>query len=100
MLISIVDYAVPAIMSGDLGRILDTRVGPPAPNEAEAVELVAYTAMHCVSLEGKDRPTMADVVASLERASVLCNGDYGHDEDQDNGSHGSISAGSIQLISD
>ncbi|KAI4382773.1 hypothetical protein MLD38_008691 [Melastoma candidum] len=102
MPISVVDYAVPDIMAGDIGRILDTRVGPPGPKETEAVELAAYIAMHCVSLEGKDRPTMADVVASLERAWLLCDGGYdnNNNEDQDNGSHGSISAGSIQLISD
>ncbi|CAI9091717.1 OLC1v1026813C1 [Oldenlandia corymbosa var. corymbosa] len=83
---SVVDYAVPAIMTGELTRILDPRVGPPELNEAEAVELVAYTAMHCVNLEGKDRPTMTDVVANLERALALCDD-----------SHGSISSGPISV---
>ncbi|KAL8093633.1 hypothetical protein AgCh_035497 [Apium graveolens] len=86
---SLVDFAVPAIMSGELMTILDSRVGPPQLNEAEAVELVGYTAMHCVSLEGKDRPTMTDIVSNLERALYLC-------ED----SHGSISSGSISVISE
>ncbi|RVX03094.1 putative serine/threonine-protein kinase-like protein CCR3 [Vitis vinifera] len=63
--------------------------GLPLTNEAEAVELVAYTAMHCVNLEGKERPTMADIVANLERALALC-------ED----SHGSISSGTISIVSD
>lgn len=72
--LSLVDFAVPAIMAGELVKILDPRVGPPEPNEAEAVELVAYTAMHCVNLEGKDRPTMADIVANLEQALVICDG--------------------------
>uniref|UniRef100_A0A2K1YWG5 non-specific serine/threonine protein kinase n=1 Tax=Populus trichocarpa TaxID=3694 RepID=A0A2K1YWG5_POPTR len=79
---SIVDFAVPKIMVNELGKILDPRVGPPELNEAEAVELVGYTAMHCVNLEGKDRPTMTDIVANLERALSLCDG-----------SHGSISSG-------
>ncbi|KAL3523982.1 hypothetical protein ACH5RR_016816 [Cinchona calisaya] len=86
---SVVDYAVPAIVAGELTKILDSRVGPPELNEAEAVELVAYTAMHCVNLEGKDRPTMTDVVANLERALSLCDD-----------SHGSISSGQISVVSD
>ncbi|KAL2940581.1 putative serine/threonine-protein kinase-like protein CCR3 [Bienertia sinuspersici] len=84
------DYAVPAILAGELLNILDPRVGPPESNESEAVELVAYTALHCVNLEGKDRPTMNDIVANLERA-------WSHCDD----SHGSISsAGIISIESD
>ena len=86
---SVVDYAVPAIMAGELTKIVDPRVGPPELNEAEAVELVAYTAMHCVNLEGKDRPTMTDIVANLERALALCDD-----------SHGSISSCPISIVSD
>lgn len=85
--VSLVDFAVPAIMAGELVKILDKRVGPPEINEAEAVELVAYTAMHCVNLEGKERPTMADIVANLERALDICD----H-------SHGSISSSGIVSI--
>ncbi|KAI3857959.1 hypothetical protein MKX03_006173 [Papaver bracteatum] len=81
---SVVDYAVPKIMAGELERILDVRVGPPDVNMAEAVELVAYTAVHCVNLEGKERPSMNDIVANLERALSLCEG-----------SHGSISSASL-----
>ncbi|KAG6600926.1 putative serine/threonine-protein kinase-like protein CCR3, partial [Cucurbita argyrosperma subsp. sororia] len=87
--VSVVDYAVPVIMVGELAKILDRRVGPPHINEAEAVELVAYTAMHCVHLEGKDRPTMTDVVANLERALNLCDD-----------SPGSISSGGISIVSE
>ncbi|GFP87792.1 putative serine/threonine-protein kinase-like protein ccr3 [Phtheirospermum japonicum] len=87
--ISVVDYAVPAIVAGELGRVLDPRVGPPGAEEAEGVELVGYTAMHCVHLEGKDRPTMSDIVANLERALALCDD-----------SHGSISSGPISAASD
>ncbi|KAL8161027.1 hypothetical protein V2J09_012516 [Rumex salicifolius] len=86
---SVVDFAVPAIMAGDLARILDPRAGPLISNESEAVELVAYTAMHCVHLEGKDRLTMTDVVANLERALTLCEE-----------SRGSMSSASISIGSD
>ncbi|KAJ9160337.1 hypothetical protein P3X46_025748 [Hevea brasiliensis] len=86
---SIVDFAVPRIMAGELVKVLDPRVGPPQLNEAEAVELVAYTALHCVNLEGKDRPTMTDIVANLERALSLCDG-----------SHGSISGDTISIVSE
>ncbi|WVY89648.1 hypothetical protein V8G54_035162 [Vigna mungo] len=87
--VSLVDFAVPVIMAGELAKILDPRVEPPELNETEAVELVAYTAMHCVNLEGKDRPTMADIVANLERALALCDS-----------SHGSISSGTVSIVSD
>ncbi|KAL5568589.1 hypothetical protein UlMin_025164 [Ulmus minor] len=87
--ISVVDYAVPAIMAGELAKVLDLRVGSPALNELEAVELVAYTAMHCVHLEGKERPTMMDIVANLERALTLCDD-----------SHGSISSGILSIVSE
>lgn len=89
--VSLVDYTVPAIMAGELVKLLDPRVGPPGLNESEAVELVAYTAMHCVNLEGKERPTISDIVANLERALTLC---------VDEESHGSISSGTISIGSD
>ncbi|CAM8910341.1 unnamed protein product [Rhodiola kirilowii] len=82
--VSVVDFSIPAIMAGELSKVLDPRVRAPEVNESEAVELVAYTAMHCVNLEGKDRPTMSDIVANLERALILCEA-----------SHGSISNDSI-----
>ncbi|XP_030540415.1 putative serine/threonine-protein kinase-like protein CCR3 [Rhodamnia argentea] len=88
--VSVVDYAVPAIMAGEVARVLDGRVAAPEKAEAEAVELVAYTAMHCVNLEGKDRPTMSDIAANLERALSLCQGD----------SHGNISSGGISIVSE
>ncbi|XP_004490995.1 putative serine/threonine-protein kinase-like protein CCR3 [Cicer arietinum] len=86
---SIVNFAVPMIISGELVKILDQRVEKPDLNETEAVELVAYTAMHCVNLEGKDRPTIADIVANLERAFSLCDS-----------SHGSISSATISTGSE
>ncbi|MCL7025416.1 hypothetical protein MKW94_007261 [Papaver nudicaule] len=71
-LIRMVEFVVPKIMSGELWDLLDVRVGKPEGNEAEAVELVAYTALRCVSVEGKDRPTISDIVANLDRALLLC----------------------------
>ncbi|OMO90416.1 Ribosomal protein S18 [Corchorus olitorius] len=70
--IGVVEYASPRIMEGDLGAVVDRRVGVPEIHEAEAVELMAYTALHCVNLEGKERPNMTDIVASLEKALSLC----------------------------
>ncbi|KAI4306832.1 hypothetical protein L6164_030077 [Bauhinia variegata] len=87
-LISVVDFAVPAILGGEMVKVLDPRVGPPSSNEAEAVELVAFIAVRCVNLEGKDRPTMADIVSNLERAL-----------DSIDASHGSISSGNISIVS-
>ncbi|KAE8768581.1 putative serine/threonine-protein kinase-like protein CCR3 [Hordeum vulgare] len=75
--VSVVDYAQPSIVAGELGKVLDGRAPEPSPHEAEAVELVAYTAVHCVRLEGKDRPAMADIVANLETAFALCEGSAG-----------------------
>nr|AAW22874.1 putative protein kinase [Solanum lycopersicum] len=87
---SVVDYGVAGIMAGELNKILDKRVGTAeASEEVEAVELVAYTAMHCVHLEGKDRPTISDIVSNLERALAAFDD-----------SHGSISSGPISFVSD
>ncbi|KAL4369068.1 hypothetical protein GQ457_05G031970 [Hibiscus cannabinus] len=83
---SLVDFAVPAIMCGEVAKVLDPRVGPPELNEAEAVELMAYTAMHCVNLEGKDRPTIGDIVSNLERALNACDG--------------SMSSGAFSIVSE
>ncbi|KAK9734698.1 hypothetical protein RND81_04G157600 [Saponaria officinalis] len=70
----VVEFAGPFIVAGEVRKVLDKRVEQPVTNETEAVELVAYTAMMCVNLEGKERPTMSDVVSNLERAFALCKG--------------------------
>lgn len=70
--VGLVEYATQFISAGQLKKVLDKRVGPPEMLEAEAVELMAYTAMHCVNLEGKERPDIVDVVSTLERALALC----------------------------
>jgi serine/threonine protein kinase len=68
----VVEYATPLIAKGMLQNVLDKRVGLPEMQETEAVELMAYTAMHSVNLEGKERPNIIDIVANLERALALC----------------------------
>ncbi|XP_074293976.1 putative serine/threonine-protein kinase-like protein CCR3 [Silene latifolia] len=73
----VVEYAGPFIVGGEVWKVLDKRVEQPVMNESEAVELLAYTAMMCVNLEGKERPTMSDVVSNLERALALCKGSSG-----------------------
>ncbi|KAM7466756.1 hypothetical protein LguiB_014318 [Lonicera macranthoides] len=76
---NVVDFAVPVIMAGQSAKVLDPRVEPPQElNEAEALELIAYTAVDCVSLEGRYRPTIVDIVANLERAyAALCDDSHG-----------------------
>ncbi|KAI4318189.1 hypothetical protein L6164_025988 [Bauhinia variegata] len=72
--IGVVEFAKPRIAAGEIWKVLDYRVGEPEVNEIEALELMALTAMHCVSLEGKDRPCMADIVANLEKALAFHEG--------------------------
>lgn len=69
---NVVDYALPHIAEDDFPTILDPRMPPPRPFEIEAVTFVGYTAADCVHLEGKDRPSMTEVVGLLERALALC----------------------------
>jgi len=44
--LSVVDYAIPSVISGELGKVLDPRVPEPSVREAEALGLVAYIALH------------------------------------------------------
>ncbi|OAY81956.1 Serine/threonine-protein kinase-like protein CCR4 [Ananas comosus] len=69
---NVVEMAVPAIEAGEVGRVVDRRVGPPSEAEAEAVERTARLAAECVRARGSRRPTMTEVVAELERAAALC----------------------------
>ncbi|GLJ16780.1 hypothetical protein SUGI_0288950 [Cryptomeria japonica] len=69
---NVVDFALPYIVNDDLPSILDDRLPPPRPYEIEAVTFVGLTAMDCVNLEGKDRPSMTEIVASLETALAFC----------------------------
>ncbi|KAK7301755.1 hypothetical protein RJT34_12629 [Clitoria ternatea] len=72
--IGVVEYTNPKIAAGELWSVLDCRVGPPEVNEVESLEIMAYTAMHCVNLEGKERPEMTEIVANLERALACIEG--------------------------
>jgi len=89
--LSVVEFAVPPILDGNLAKILDPRVGAPHVNEAKAVELMAFTAIHCVNLEGKDRPSLAEIVVNLKRAlAIIC----------DSSTHDSISNHTIFDVSE
>ncbi|KAE8734860.1 hypothetical protein F3Y22_tig00000715pilonHSYRG00407 [Hibiscus syriacus] len=68
---AVVEYAIPGLSAGDLRAVIDRMVRVPEIHEAEAVELMAYTAMQCVNLEGKERPNMIDIVANLEKPLSL-----------------------------
>ncbi|KAK7305403.1 hypothetical protein VNO77_43309 [Canavalia gladiata] len=76
--IGVVEYTGPKIAAGELWSVLDSRVGQPEVNEVESLEIMAYTAMHCVNLEGKERPDMTDIVANLERALAFIEGSPGN----------------------
>ncbi|KAH0988905.1 hypothetical protein GBA52_000388 [Prunus armeniaca] len=70
--INVVDFVVPYIVNDEIHRILDPKMPAPNPFEIEAVAYVGYLAADCVSLEGRDRPSMTDIVSSLERALSFC----------------------------
>ncbi|KAK6937983.1 Protein kinase domain [Dillenia turbinata] len=53
-------------------RVLDPNVPPPTPFEIEAVAYTGYLAVDCVMLEGRDRPSMTEIVNGLERALAAC----------------------------
>ncbi|KAF8025166.1 hypothetical protein BT93_F2109 [Corymbia citriodora subsp. variegata] len=69
---NVVDFVTPYILQDEIHRVLDRKVLPPNPIEIEAVRYVGYLAADCVSLEGKDRPTITEIVHSLERALAAC----------------------------
>ncbi|XP_011005429.1 PREDICTED: serine/threonine-protein kinase-like protein CCR4 [Populus euphratica] len=69
---NVVDLVVPSIVQEEIHRVLDSRVPPPTPFEIEAVIRTGYLAADCVTLEGRDRPSMTDVVSSLDRALAAC----------------------------
>ncbi|XP_047323442.1 serine/threonine-protein kinase-like protein CCR4 [Impatiens glandulifera] len=69
---NVVDYMFPYIEADDIHRVLDRKVPAPTPFEIEAVTYVSYLAADCVSPEGRDRPSMSEVVSGLERALGAC----------------------------
>ncbi|KAL9665796.1 hypothetical protein QQ045_000117 [Rhodiola kirilowii] len=69
---NVVDFVVPYITQDEVHRVLDRNVPPPTPYEIEAVSYVGYLAADCVTLQGVNRPSMTEVVNSLERAIEAC----------------------------
>ncbi|PSS19398.1 Serine/threonine-protein kinase-like protein [Actinidia chinensis var. chinensis] len=69
---NVVDLVASYIVRDEIHRILDANVPPPTPFEIEAVAYVGYIAVDCVTLPGRDRPTMTEIVNSLERALAAC----------------------------
>ncbi|XP_028798759.1 serine/threonine-protein kinase-like protein CCR4 [Neltuma alba] len=69
---NVVDFVVPYIEQDEIHRVLDRRLPPPTPYEIEAVAFVGYLAADCVRFEGRERPTMTDVVNKLEIALDAC----------------------------
>ncbi|KAL6184313.1 hypothetical protein ACLB2K_045715 [Fragaria x ananassa] len=69
---NVVDFVVPYIVNDEIHRVLDPKVPPPTPFEIEAVAYVGYLAADCVSLEGRDRPSMTEIANTLERALAYC----------------------------
>jgi serine/threonine protein kinase len=89
--IDLVSFALPMIEAGDLEELLDKRPAPkPArgwrrpqkwPRQLQALEYVAQTAACCVQMQGKDRPAISEVVASLEAVlEFMCSHDSSVDE--------------------
>ncbi|KAF6134497.1 hypothetical protein GIB67_028518 [Kingdonia uniflora] len=75
--VNMAEFITVKISVGELERILDPRVGLLDTKEMEFAELLAYMALHCVNLEGRERPSMNDIVANLERALALCDDSHG-----------------------
>lgn len=69
---NVVDFAVPHIDADQVHIVLDGRLPPPKPSEIESVQWLAYLAADCVSPEGRSRPTMTEVVSTLEKAVATC----------------------------
>ncbi|KAG5524828.1 hypothetical protein RHGRI_031484 [Rhododendron griersonianum] len=69
---NVVDFLAPYIIQEEIHRVLDPKVPPPTPFEIEAVAYVGYIAVDCVMPEGRYRPTISEIVNSLERALANC----------------------------
>ncbi|KAF6136303.1 hypothetical protein GIB67_042788 [Kingdonia uniflora] len=69
--INMAEFIAEKISVGELERILDPRVELPDTKEMEVVKLLTFTALHCVNLEGRERPSMNDIVTNLERVLAL-----------------------------
>ncbi|KAJ8769854.1 hypothetical protein K2173_008936 [Erythroxylum novogranatense] len=69
---NVVEFAVPYIVKDEIDRVLDPRAPPPTPLEIEAVGYIGYLAADCVTFDGRERPSMTEVVHRLERALAAC----------------------------
>ncbi|KAK8643166.1 hypothetical protein V6N13_012473 [Hibiscus sabdariffa] len=69
---NVVDFVVPYIVRDEIHRVLDRRVQPPTLFEIEGVAGVGHLAAACVRPEGRKRPSMFEVVKSLEQALTSC----------------------------
>ena len=69
---NLVDFLVPYIAQDEIQRVLDPKLPTPTLYERKAVAYVGSLAMACVSLKGRDRPSMTDIVNSLQRALDAC----------------------------
>lgn len=69
---NLVDFAVPYIETDEMHHILDPKLPPPTPREIEPVIYAGYLAGDCVRLEGRERPSMTEIVTRLERALAAC----------------------------
>lgn len=77
VLVYLVEYFVLVIIMGELGWVLDFRVGLLELGEGDVVELVVYMVMYCVNVEGRNWLIMIDIVGNLERVLELCGDSYG-----------------------
>jgi serine/threonine protein kinase len=69
---SLVELAVPLIEAGELRKVLDRRPAKkPTPRQLEAAELVAQVAVRCVQLQWEARPSISEVVGTLQVALEL-----------------------------
>ena len=73
---TLVDFVVPYIVRHEIHRVLDPKVTPPTPFEMEALAYVGFLALVCVSLRGRDRPSMTEIVNSLKSALDACRSEW------------------------
>ncbi|CAO2148995.1 unnamed protein product [Urochloa humidicola] len=74
---SLAEFAVPLIKAGKLRKVLDRRpAAKPTPRQLKAVKLVAQMAVRCLKMDWKARPSISEVVATLQTALELsrCDG--------------------------
>lgn len=69
---NVVDFVAPYVLQDQIHRVLDPHVPAPTPFEIQAVAYVGYVAVDCVNPEGRDRPSMTEIVQCLERALATC----------------------------